>query len=164
MRDTQWRAGFARLSRLGLSFDLLLYPGQLADAAELASAFPDTLIIMEHAAMPVDRSDEGLAHWRAGLKELAKRENVLMKVSGLGQTDWNWTEKSMYPMVRDLIEIFGPKRAMFASNFPVDRVYGSFDALYGAFENAVADLSQDEQTALFCETANRAYGLGVDVA
>ncbi|WP_204113626.1 amidohydrolase family protein [Shimia biformata] len=161
MRDPQWRTGFAALSRRGLSFDMMIYPHQLADAADLASDFPDCQIILNHGAMPFDRSAEGLAHWRSGLRDLARRENVVMKVSGLGQTDWSWTVDSMRPMIRDLIEIFGPDRAMFASNFPVDKAYSSFDALYQTFETVVADLSDDEQEALFWRTADHVYRLGV---
>lgn len=161
MRDAQWRKGFALLKDYNLLFDLLVYPHQLADAADLADAFPETEIVLEHGAMPHDRSEEGLAYWRSGLSNLAKRENVTIKASGLGQTDWNWTEDSMCPMVRDIVDIFGPERTMFASNFPVDSVYNSFDAYYAAYERAVADLSSDEQDALFWGNANRVYRLGV---
>lgn len=163
MRDAQWREGFGRLEGLGLTFDLLVYPHQLADAADLAAAFPETQIILEHGAMPHDRSAEGLAYWRAGLRKLAERENVTIKASGLGQTDWNWTQQSMGSMVRDIVDIFGPKRTMFASNFPVDKVYNSFDAYYAAYEAAVADLSADEQNSLFLGTADRIYRLGVTI-
>jgi predicted TIM-barrel fold metal-dependent hydrolase len=161
MGDTQWRKGFGLLKGLDLTFDLLVYPHQLWDAADLADAFPETEIILEHGAMPHDRSAEGLAYWRDGLRNLAKRENVTIKASGLGQTDWNWTQDSMCPMVRDIVDIFGPDRAMFASNFPVDSVYASFDDYYAAYERAVADLSKDEQDALFWGNANRVYRLGV---
>lgn len=161
MRDAQWREGFGRLEGLGLVFDLLVYPHQLDDAADLATAFPETQIILEHGAMPHDRSAEGLAYWRAGLRKLAERENVTIKASGLGQTDWNWTQQSMGSMVRDIVDIFGPKRTMFASNFPVDKAYNSFDAYYAAYEAAVADLSVDEQNDLFLGTADRIYRLGV---
>ncbi|GAA6209861.1 amidohydrolase [Cognatishimia sp. WU-CL00825] len=161
MRDARWREGFGRLEGLGLTFDLLVYPHQLADAADLAEAFPETQIILEHGAMPHDRSAEGLAYWRAGLCKLAERENVTIKASGLGQTDWNWTQQSMGSMVCDIVDIFGPKRTMFASNFPVDKVYNSFDAYYAAYEAAVADLSADEKNDLFLGTADRVYRLGV---
>ncbi|MCY6381873.1 amidohydrolase family protein [Hoeflea prorocentri] len=159
MRDAQWRKGFGLLAELGLSFDLMVYPHQLPDAIDLAASFPETQIIINHGAMPHDRSKNGLAQWRADLVKLAGYENVSMKVSGLGQTDWNWTGQTIRPMIRDLIEIFGPKRAMFASNFPVDKAYSSFDVLFGAFEKAVEDLSKDEQDALFWGTANRVYRL-----
>lgn len=159
MRNSQWRAGFAKLSKYGLSFDLMVYPHQLDDAADLAAAFPETSIIVNHGAMPIDRSADGLRAWRNRLRVLARCENVAMKVSGLGQTNWAWTEDTMLPVVRDLVEIFGPRRAMFASNFPVDRTYSSFDRLYQAFEAAVADLSSEEQHDLFYATADRVYRL-----
>lgn len=164
MRDAQWRKGFALLKQYDLSFDLLCYPHQLEDAAELAATFPDTQIILEHGAMPHDRSEAGLKRWRAGLSMLAKQENVTIKASGLGQTDWYWTRASMCPMVCDIVDIFGPDRTMFASNFPVDKVYASFDAYFEAYAEAVSDLSEDEQSALFWGNANRVYRLGASPA
>lgn len=157
--DPAWRSGFAKLSKHGLSFDLMIYPGQLDEAAALAADFPDTSIIVNHGAMPLDRSEEGLSAWKDGLAKLAENENVSIKISGLGQTDWHWTQASMHRVIRDIIEVFSPARCMFASNFPVDKAYSSFDALYQAYEAVVADLSEDEQHAVFCGNAARIYRL-----
>lgn len=158
--DPMWQSGFAKLSKYNLSFDLMIYPNQLDSASALAAAFPNTAIIVNHAAMPIDRSEEGLSQWKNGLSKLAKNENVSIKISGLGQTDWQWTDQSMRRVIRDVLEVFGTSRSMFASNFPVDRAYSSFDALYRTYEKAVADLSEDEKHALFFENALRIYRLG----
>lgn len=159
LNDRDWRSGFAKLSKYNLSFDLMIYPHQLDDASALAEAFPDTSIIVNHAAMPLDRSAEGLSQWKMGLSKLARNENVSIKVSGLGQTDWQWTDQSMRPVIRDAIEVFGTERSMFASNFPVDKAYSSFDALYQSYEKAVSDFSDEEKHALFCGNAERIYRL-----
>ena len=157
LTDTAWLRGFALLKRYNLSFDLQLYPSQMADAAALAAAHGDTIIILNHAGMPVDRDAEALSLWRTGMRALAAQPNVWVKISGLGMVDWRWTEESIRPFVLDTIEIFGPNRCMFASNFPVDKLYSSFDALYGAFKRIVCDFSIGERRKLFSDTALAVY-------
>jgi predicted TIM-barrel fold metal-dependent hydrolase len=159
LTDPAWLAGFALLRKYGLSFDLQLYPSQMADAARLAARHPDTLIILNHAGMPVDRDAEAIALWRRGMGGLAAAPNVLVKISGLGMVDWHWTEASIRPFVLETIEIFGVGRSMFASNFPVDRLYSSFDTLYRAFKNIVADFQPAERRKLFHDNATAAYRL-----
>jgi len=159
LTDSAWNAGFALLRRYGLSFDLQLYPSQMADAAALAARHPDTLLILNHAGMPVDRDAEGLAAWQAGMRALAAQPNVAVKISGLGMMDWSWTTETLRPTVLETIDIFGVARCMFASNFPVDRLYSSFDTLFDAFDEIVQAFSADERRALFAENARRLYRL-----
>jgi predicted TIM-barrel fold metal-dependent hydrolase len=154
-----FRQGFSALAPRGLSFDLQCYPGQFEQALRLADAFPATSIILNHAGMPVDRSPEGFAHWRAGLAALAERPNVTAKISGLGMLDWSWTVDSLRPYVLATIDCFGPGRSMFASNFPVDRLYSTASMLYAAFHGLVADFSDHDRKALFHDTAIRVYRL-----
>lgn len=157
LTDPAWLRGFAQLKRYNLSFDLQLYPSQMADAAALAAAHGDTTIILNHAGMPVDRDPEALSLWRAGMRALGAQPNVWVKISGLGMVDWRWTEQSIRPFVLETIEIFGPDRCMFASNFPVDKLYSSFDALYDAFKSIVRDFSVGERRKLFSDTALAVY-------
>ena len=157
LTDPAWLRGFARLKRYNLSFDLQLYPSQMADAAALAATHGDTMIILNHAGMPVDRDAEALSLWRTGMRALATQPNVWVKISGLGMVDWRWTEDSIRPFVLETIEIFGPDRCMFASNFPVDKLYSSFDVLYDAFKRIVSDFSIDERRKLFSDTALAVY-------
>jgi predicted TIM-barrel fold metal-dependent hydrolase len=159
VRTEAWRHGFGLLRRFGLSFDLQLYPAQMADAAGLARAYPDILIILNHAGMPVDRDAEGLDLWLRGMSELATVPNVVVKISGLGTVDWNWTVESIRPFVLQTIEAFGVSRCMFASNFPVDKLYGDFDSLYGAFRKITQPFSGDERRMLFHDNAVRYYRL-----
>jgi predicted TIM-barrel fold metal-dependent hydrolase len=154
-----WRRGFALLHRFGLSFDLQLYPAQMQDAAALAHANPDTLIILNHAGMPVDRDEEGVGFWQSGIRELAGAPNVGVKISGLGTVDWKWTAESIRPFVLQTIEAFGISRCMFASNFPVDKLYSDFDTLYGAFHEITESFSEDERRSLFHDNAARYYRL-----
>ena len=157
LTDAAWRQGFRLLRKFGLSFDLQIYPGQMAAAAELAAENPDTLIVLNHTGMPVDRDVEGVALWHGGLRRLAERQNVVAKISGLGMVDHRWSEGSIRPFVLRTIDLFGADRVMFGSNFPVDRLYSSFDTLYSAFEAIVVGFSEDEKDRLFRANALRIY-------
>ena len=94
LADPTWEQGFALLRKYGLSFDLQIYPGQMQAAAQLASRHPDTLIILNHTGMPVDRDAAGLQAWRAGMQALAQQPNVVAKISGLAMLDWQWTRRA----------------------------------------------------------------------
>jgi predicted TIM-barrel fold metal-dependent hydrolase len=157
--DAQWRKGFALLAKYGLSFDLQLYASQMPVAAELADAHPDIPLIVNHAGMPTDRDEAGLAAWREGLAALAQRPNVSCKISGLAMVDRSWTTASLKPFVLQVIETFGIERCMFASNFPVEKIHGSFGAFYAAYDAITAGFSHDEREALFAGTARRIYRL-----
>ena len=109
--------------------------------------------------MPLERDETGLALWREGMKRLGAEPNVVVKVSGLGMVDWGWSEASIRPFVLGVIDRFGVDRVMFGSNFPVDKLYGSFDTLYRSFESIVASFSESEQDRLFRDNALRHYRL-----
>lgn len=157
MTDPQWRKGFAQLGPRGLSFDMQLYPQQMQDAARLAAGFPSTLILLNHAGMPVDRDPESIRLWHDGLHALAAQDNVQVKISGIGMTDHGWTVDSLRPIVLSCIEAFGPSRSMFGSNFPVDSLYSTYSALYQAFDEITSQFSAGERRALFGATAAAAY-------
>ena len=93
------------------------------------------------------------------MRELAAAPNVVVKISGLGTVDWNWTLESIRPFVLQTIEAFGIPRCMFASNFPVDKLYGDFDTLYAAFREITKHFSLDERQMLFHDNAARYYRL-----
>jgi predicted TIM-barrel fold metal-dependent hydrolase len=155
--DSAWEAGLARLARHGLSFDLQLYPSQMTAAAALGDRHPDVPLIVNHAGLPTDRDPAGMARWRAGLRALAALPHVSIKISGLGITDRAWTPDSIRPVVLECIDAFGTERAMFASDFPVERVHGTFDAFYSAFDAITADFSDDERDSLFAANAEAIY-------
>jgi predicted TIM-barrel fold metal-dependent hydrolase len=157
--DPRWLKGFSHLSSLGLSFDLQVFPDQLDQAARLAADHPDTTIVLDHAGMPLLRDAESLDHWRSGMHNLAQQPNVVTKVSALGTNDHSWTKETIRPIVLDTVEIFGPNRTMFGSNFPVDSLYSSFTALYTAFDEITADMTAGDRQQLFAETAKTTYGI-----
>ncbi|MDR5808122.1 amidohydrolase family protein [Caballeronia sp. LZ019] len=158
MHEPQWRRHFALLERHGLSFDLQLYPSQMSDAAALAREHPGTQFIVNHAGMFVDRaSPSGYRAWREGMRTLAACPNVAVKISGLAMFDHDWTIESFRPYVLETIDTFGCERAMFASNFPVNRLFGSYTAIWNAYARIVADASESEKDALFVRNAERIY-------
>ncbi|GLQ54277.1 amidohydrolase family protein [Devosia nitrariae] len=159
LADPAWQKGFKLLDRFGMSFDLQLYPHQMQAAARLAADNPATQIILNHAGMFVDRTLAGWRQWRVGLRLLAEQPNVCVKISGLGMFDHDWTLESIRPYVLETLDVFGAERAMFASNFPVDKLFSSYGDLWRAFAAIVADLSGDEQAALMRGTAERVYRL-----
>ncbi|WP_439626355.1 amidohydrolase family protein [Shinella sp.] len=161
MADPAWRAGLAHLSRLGLVFDLMLFPWQMYEALDLVRTFPETRFVLNHCGSPIDRTDEGMALWRSGLRALGRAANVRLKISDLVAYDNDWTLESLRPVIDHCLDCFGPARAMFASDFPVARLHASFDEVYGVFRTVAASLSLAEQRALFFATANDTYRLGI---
>jgi predicted TIM-barrel fold metal-dependent hydrolase len=160
MDDPQWRRGYALLERHGLHFELQTPWWHLDAAAALAADFPRIPIVVNHAALPVDRSAEGLAAWRRALESVAAQPNVTLKISGLGQPDTSWPREGNRTVVRDAMAIVGAARCMFASNFPVDGLCVGYRALVDAVTAFVADRPAAEQRALFHDTAVRVYRIG----
>jgi predicted TIM-barrel fold metal-dependent hydrolase len=137
----------------------MVFPRQFADAAQLAAAFPDQQFVLNHCGSPIDRDAEGMRRWRDGLRLLAEHDNVAIKISDLVAYDHDWTLDSLRPVVLHCIDCFGTGRAMFGSDFPVASLHASFDEVFDSFKAIAADLSADEQTALFFGNAKRIYRL-----
>jgi predicted TIM-barrel fold metal-dependent hydrolase len=148
MDDAKWRAGFARLQPLGLHFELQAPWRQLEEATRLARAFPETLVVLNHTGLPYD---DQLPGWRVALSKFATCPNTAVKISGLGNVG------RKRDVILTAIEFFSPQRAMFASNFPVDSLRASFDAIYSDFDRFTQDLSAAERRALFHDNAVRLY-------
>jgi len=178
MLDPTWRAGFARLAPLNLTFEAWLYHPQLPDLIDLARAFPGTTIVLNHVGGPVGigpykgKEAETFAQWKANIAELAKSPNVVVKLGGLGMLMgmFDFYARDMPPSSEDLataykpyietcIAAFGVERAMFQSNFPPDGVSSSYPILWNAFKRLAAGSSAAEKAALFSGTATRVYRL-----
>jgi L-fuconolactonase len=175
-RDTKFREGFAVLGKLGLSFDAWMLEPQLGDLVDLARAFPGTTIILDHVGTPLGigsyrgRLGERFDVWRASIRELASCDNVVVKLGGLAMPfagfEWSYANrpkssedlaKAWKPYIDACIEAFGPKRAMFESNYPVDGYTCSYRMLWNALKRCAAGCSADEKRELFSGTAARVY-------
>lgn len=157
LEHATWRSNFALLSHYGLSFDLQIYAGQMEQAYELLKENAGIPVVIDHSGMPVDRSLQELKRWKHGLERLASLDHVFIKLSGLGMVDHNWTVESIRPYILTMIDIFGPGRAMFGSNFPVDKLYSSFEVLFDAYDTVTADFTDGEREQLFAATAEKFY-------
>ncbi len=150
-----------RLTRYGLLFDLQRYPGQMPELARLIARHPDVPVIVNHMGMPVISDPDGLGQWRAGMAALAALPNVATKLSGMGFAWRAWTEDQARGLILAAIDLFGPDRAMFASDFPTDKLFGSFDRHLDAYHAVVADFTLAERQALFGRNADRLYRLAL---
>ncbi len=159
MTDAKWRQGYRHLQKAGLRFDLQTPWWHLGEAAQLARDFPEQQIILNHTGLPSDRSAEGIAAWKTAMAGLATCPNVAVKISGIGVPGRKWTAENNREVVLTTIDLFGPLRCMFASNFPVDRLCGSFDEIFSGFRAITKDFSPSEQRALFHDNAIRIYGM-----
>jgi L-fuconolactonase len=178
MMSPAFREGFAELVKRGLTFDGWMFHPQLPELLDLARAFPDAKIVLDHlgGAIGVGRfaaDPEGkLAAWRIDMEALAACPNVVLKLGGvnmpytrLDATDEPrpHTSRQVADLQRDLflnaIDLFGPERCMFESNFPVDMRSISYTVLWNSFKRMTEDFSRDERAQMFAGTAMRVYGI-----
>jgi predicted TIM-barrel fold metal-dependent hydrolase len=157
MKDPRWRRGLSHLAEYGLLFELQLFSGQMRDGADLAHAFPGTTFVLEHAGMLEDLSEEGWASWREGMKALASQPNVNVKLSGLGTFVHACRLDIMRPIIEETVAIFGADRCLYGSNFPVEKLWTTYTALYQTFRQSITALSEKEQIAILHDTASRLY-------
>jgi L-fuconolactonase len=174
--DSTFRAGFRHLAPKGLSFDAWVLEPQLGEVIDLARAFPDTTMVLDHCGTPLNiASYHGKLHerfdtWREKIRELAQCPNVSVKLGGLAMAFCGMPERGPLPgigsdvlaamwrpYIETCIEAFGPDRAMFESNFPVDRWGGDYVTIWNAFKRLSHGASAQEKRALYAGTAARVY-------
>jgi len=162
MRDDNWLAGLSRLEHYGLSFDLRVPYWHLTEAASVAAQFPNISIVLNHTGFPWDRSVEGLKAWRASMEVIARQPNVHLKISEFGLRDQPWNYEDNRIIVREALSIFGVKRCIFATNFPVAGLRISYDALVRAVVRMVNDLPAADRDALFWRNAAQFYRIRIE--
>ncbi|WP_033288958.1 amidohydrolase family protein [Amycolatopsis jejuensis] len=172
----EFRRGFAVLARLGLTFDAWCYHPQIPEVTELAQAFPDVPIVLDHLGGPLGigtyatARDQVFRDWSASMADLSRRENVQVKLGGLGMRSMGQqlgvaaeppsSERLatvMRPWVETAVELFGAERCMFESNFPVDKASYAYRTFWNACKRLTAGSSEPERAALFGGTAARVY-------
>jgi predicted TIM-barrel fold metal-dependent hydrolase len=177
--DSQFRRGFACLGKLNLSFDAWLYYPQLPELVDLARAFPQVTIILDHIGAPLGvgpyagKRDEVFQAWSRGIAALAGCPNVFVKLGGVGslRSGYDWHERLVKPSSVELaaalrpyfewcIEKLGADRCMFESNFPVEKLSTSYVNLWNSFKRITEKYSVGERAALFHDTAARVYRIG----
>lgn len=182
MESTGFRAGFSHLAPLGLSFDAWVLFPQLSSLAQLARAFPDTPIVVNHCGGPLlggiyrGMDSEVFAVWKAGMMALAQCPNVMVKLSGLGMPSAGFgfdgasppaasrdLTAAWRPWMESCVTLFGPDRTMFASNFPADRPSYDYATGWNAMKHIVSGASDEEKDELFRKSAVRFYRLAAKV-
>lgn len=162
MSDPAWRRGLALLQKYGLSWDLRVPFWHLEEAGRLVGEIPEFPIVLNHTGLPWDRSEAGLATWRAGMRALAAHANIHCKISELGLRDAAWTVESNRRVVREALDIFGIDRCMFASNFPVAGLRVGYRAQIAGLLQILGDLTRADLDLLFRDNAARFYRIELD--
>ncbi len=179
-KDATWRAGFAQLAKLGLTFEGWCYHPQLSEITALARAFPETTIILNHVGGYLgvgpyaQNTREEFQRWKRSIQELATCPNVVVKLGGLGMLIFGFDlhlradppssellAETWRPFLETCIEAFGVDRGMYESNFPVDKQSCDYTACWNAFKRISAGASDSEKAALFAGTAARVYRIAI---
>ena len=157
--DPAFRRGFALLEKHGLNFELQVYAGQAAYAADLVNAFPNVRMILVHAGMLTDRSPAMIEQWRGALASIAAFPNVHVKLSGLGMYSLGITVPQVRQVIRDSIQIFGIERTIYGSNFPLEKLFTSYADFLAAYRTVMSEYTEDEQRKVFYDNAVKFYRL-----
>ena len=160
MNTAAFRRNFARHEEHGWLFELQVFASQMADGAALARAFPRTTFVLEHAGMPEDRSTGGRAAWRDGMRRLADQANMHTKFSGLGTFIRRNDPAHIADIVAETLELFGARRCVWGSNFPIEKIWTDYASIVAAIRAALADLAEADRRAVLHDNAIRLYRLG----
>ncbi len=152
--------GVSLLKNLGLVYDILIFEHQLPNTIRFVDQHPDQQFVLDHIAKPRIKANE-IEPWAKNLKELAKRENVSCKISGMvTEADYkNWTEEQLQPYFDTVLEAFGPKRLLYGSDWPVCLVATHYKEWLQLVKKVISKLSNDEQELIFYKNAEKVYQL-----
>ncbi|WP_420639514.1 amidohydrolase family protein [Candidatus Poriferisocius sp.] len=150
-------------AELGFSVELRTGPAEFGTFGELADLWPGVTFVLSHAGLPLERTAETLREWRAAATELARRPNWVCKISALcGGSDPEWTVSSIRPWAEACFEVFGPRRCMVGTNWPIDRLFGTYEDVVGALRAIFEGVDGDDRDRLFWGTAAEVYRLEIE--
>jgi predicted TIM-barrel fold metal-dependent hydrolase len=158
-RNPTLQRNVGHLAYYGWTFDQQVFAGQMQGAAELAASCPKVAFILQHAGMLEDSTAPLVTQWRAGMGRLAACRNVVAKLSGLGTFIYKNDPAHIASVVRQTIEMFGPTRCLFGSNFPIEKLWTRYSALIAAYQDALTPLGEAVQRAALHDNAARVYRL-----
>jgi predicted TIM-barrel fold metal-dependent hydrolase len=159
MHDPVFRRNIATLAELGWLFELQVFAPQMPDAAKFVAGFPDTTFVLVHAGMLDDTGDAALTAWQRGLRSLADLPNVVVKLTGQGTFVHRVDQDLIDLVTATALDLFGPGRCMWGSNFPVEKIWTELPPLVAAWEQALSRYPEEARRAVFAETARRVYRL-----
>ena len=149
--------GFALMEKYSLVSSIAVGWQDMGKLRDLANAFPNITIVVDHTGLPEERTDAYFARWKGGMELAATCANIRWKISGLGMSDQTWTVDSIRRWVLASIETFGVDRCIFGTNWPVDWLWSTYDNQIEAYTEIIAGFSRDEQVALFSGNAEALY-------
>ena len=160
MLRPNFKRGIGKLREFGYTYDILIFPDQLAYTIEFVKAFPDQPFVLDHIAKPYIK-DKKIEDWKKGIETLASFENVYCKVSGMvTEGHWkNWTKDDFVPYLDVISQSFGSTRLMYGSDWPVCLVAASYEQVIGLVNDYFSTFSQHEQDLIFGKNAIRFYNL-----
>lgn len=163
MLEPSFLRGIGTLQKYKYTYDILIYPRHLDAALNLVRRFPDQKFVVDHLAKP-SINDRVFEPWQSKMKELAQSENVSCKISGMvTEADWqNWTPEDLRPYMDFIFGIFGTKRLLFGSDWPVCLLAGSYGEVYSVIENYMAGFSADEKQDVLGNNAEKFYDIDLD--
>ncbi|MBC7779681.1 MAG: amidohydrolase family protein [Proteobacteria bacterium] len=159
MNDAAWRTGLREVEQRRLLFELQIFAAQMTDAAKLARAYPRVEFVLLHAGMLEERSADGWARWREGMSLLAECPNVSVKLSGLGTFEHSCSVELWQPVIDETLTRFGAERCLFGSNFPIEKLWTTYDRLVEVILECLVHRSTAERQAIFHDNAARLYRL-----
>ncbi|MEV5503392.1 amidohydrolase family protein [Nonomuraea fuscirosea] len=157
MKDATFRRNLATLAELGWLFELQVFPAQMSDAADLAADFPEITFVLVHAGMPV--GSDAVAEWTRGMRLLAERPNVVVKLSGQGTFVHRVDRALIERVTATCLDLFGSRRCMWGSNLPIEKLWTDLRTLLTAWQDALAGRTVEEVHDVFTATATRVYRL-----
>ena len=147
--ESDFHRGYALMEKYDLVASIAAQWQDMEKLRDLAAAFPNIVIVIDHAGGPMERTPEYFNHWKRGMQTAAEAENIICKISGLGMGDHNWTVDSIRPYVLHCIETFGVERSLFATNWPVDSLWSDYDTIVSAYDEITRDFTENERSAMF---------------
>tara|TARA_B100001123_G_scaffold120950_1_gene140809 strand:+ start:1422 stop:2294 length:873 start_codon:yes stop_codon:yes gene_type:complete len=157
--DPSFKEGFSLLEKFDLVSSIAAEWHEMAKVVSLANEFPNIQIVLDHAGLPMERTKEYFEFWRQGILTASKAENIYIKISGLGMGDNNWSVDSIRPYVLHCIDSFGPSRVIFATNWPIDSLWSSYENVVDSYLDIIQDFSSDEKVAMFSANTRNLYSI-----
>ena len=155
--SSDFRKGFALLGKYNLVASVAAQWQEMEKLRDLASDYPNILIVLDHAGFPDERNPDYFKKWKDSMEIISKMDNIVCKISGLGMGDNQWTVETIRPYVESCLELFGCERALFASNWPIDSLWSSYRDLISAYRTITESFSDDEVERLFTRNTEMIY-------
>ena len=157
--EENFHKGFSLLGKYNLVASLDVPWNNMHKLRDLAIKFPNIPIIIDHAGVPTERTAEYFNNWKIGIQKAAEAPNIFCKISGLGMADYQWTTDSIKPWVLHCIESFTPKRSLFATNWPVDKLFSNYETIVNAYDKITLPFSKSERELMFSKNAETLYNI-----